>query len=94
MAGAMAPRSSGAARAVGAVSSPSVTVRQVPRALEHDPEIRVEFERGGGGTMSEISWGNASVLRALRTLFGCRADEKLSAVVITSRGIKAEFRRG
>ncbi len=93
MAGAMAPSSRRAAGTVGAVSSPKVIVKQVARPVEYDPEIRVEFD-GECCTQSEISWGNPSTMRALRALFGVSGEEKIVAVVITSRGIKAELRRG
>lgn len=69
-----------------------MTVKQTPRPIEFDAEIRVEFA-GDGSSAAEVSWQNAATMTALRQLFKLSAAERLAAVVVTARGIKAEIRR-
>lgn len=59
-------------------------------------EIKIKYKEDftpGSGTMSEVSWNNPDVRRALDLLFNIKLDETLTGIVITEMGIKAHFVR-
>lgn len=70
----------------------SVTTKEIPRPPVMDPEITVTFD-SDGGSQSEISWENPSVIRGLRAMFGASQDELITQIVITKQGIRATFKR-
>jgi glucan biosynthesis protein len=45
------------------------------------------------GTVSQISWQNASAIRGLRTMFGCKDNEMITNIEVTEVGIKAQFEK-
>lgn len=45
------------------------------------------------GTVSQITWDSNDMMTALRQMFGCSDNEIITAIEVTSCGIKAQFKR-
>lgn len=70
-----------------------VTINKIPRPIEFDPEIVVEYECRGA-TQAEVTWQNPDTMQALRALFALRKGERIGTIVVTKRGIRAEIISG
>lgn len=73
---------------------PKVTLERTPRPTEYDMKLRVEFTAGGSSVVNSRSWHGQDMMRCLRALFGCAADEQVAAITIDNHGITAELKRG
>lgn len=54
-------------------------------------EIRFNPNDAKCGVVSEASWGNPDVQKALRGIFGTRSDETLVMLDVTAEGLRAYF---
>jgi hypothetical protein len=46
-----------------------------------------------GGTCSHASWNSTLTKEALRELFNCTDDERITEIIINKKGIKAFFKK-